>query len=41
VTCPWCGSHAVERIGEFGPGMMTEQYMCLACRTPFEMIRKR
>jgi transposase-like protein len=41
VTCPWCGSTDVERIGEFGPGLMTEQWMCLACHSPFEWIRKR
>jgi hypothetical protein len=41
VTCSWCGSKSVERIGEFGPGLMTEQWMCLDCRSPFEWIRKR
>ena len=41
VTCPWCGSVEVERLGEYGPGLMTEQWMCLACRSPFEWIRKR
>jgi 1,2-phenylacetyl-CoA epoxidase catalytic subunit len=41
VTCPWCSSVDVERIGEFGPGLMTEQWMCLSCKSPFERIRKR
>jgi DNA-directed RNA polymerase subunit RPC12/RpoP len=41
VRCPWCGSTCVERIGEWGPQLLTEQYMCLACRSPFEWIRKR
>jgi hypothetical protein len=41
VTCIWCGSQDVERIGEFGPGLMTEQWFCRTCRTPFEQIRKR
>jgi transposase-like protein len=41
VACPWCGSESVERLGEFGPGLMTEQYMCLQCHSPFEWIRKR
>ena len=41
VTCIWCGSNKVERIGEFGPGLMTEQWMCLSCHSPFEWIRKR
>lgn len=41
VRCTWCGSDRVERIGEFGPQLLTEQYMCLTCRSPFEWIRKR
>jgi hypothetical protein len=41
VTCPWCGSVEAERLGEFGPGLMTEQWICLKCRSPFEWIRKR
>ena len=41
VTCPWGGSADVERLGEFGPGLMTEQWICLACKSPFEWIRKR
>ncbi len=41
VTCPWCESTDVERIGEFGPGLMTEQYFCRTCHSPFEWIRKR
>jgi hypothetical protein len=41
VKCIWCGSKNVERLGEFGPGLMTEQWMCLSCHSPFEWIRKR
>jgi transposase-like protein len=41
VTCLWCGSTDVERLGEFGPGLMTEQYFCRTCHSPFEWIRKR
>lgn len=41
VTCVWCGSERVERVGEFGPGLMTEQWICLSCKSPFEWIRKR
>jgi hypothetical protein len=41
VRCVWCGSTTVERLGEFGPGLMTEQWMCLSCHSPFEWIRKR
>jgi DNA-directed RNA polymerase subunit RPC12/RpoP len=38
--CPWCGSRATERIGEWGPQLLTEQYICLTCRSPFERIRR-
>ena len=41
VRCPWCESAAVERIGAWGPQLLTEQYMCSACYSPFEWIRKR
>jgi DNA-directed RNA polymerase subunit RPC12/RpoP len=41
VRCPWCGSHDVERIGEWGPQLLTQQYFCLSCRSPFEWIRRR
>ena len=41
VTCIWCESKNVERLGEFGQGLMTEQWMCLSCHSPFEWIRKR
>jgi ring-1,2-phenylacetyl-CoA epoxidase subunit PaaD len=41
VTCPWCGSAEVERVGEVGPTVMTSQWICRACRTPFERIRRR
>ncbi|MGH2945126.1 MAG: hypothetical protein ACRDPC_02455 [Solirubrobacteraceae bacterium] len=41
VRCPWCGSSEVERIGEWGPQLLAEQYMCLSCRSPFEWIRRR
>ncbi len=40
VRCPWCGSLQVERVGAFGPQLISEQYMCLACWSPFERIRK-
>ena len=41
ITCPWCGSTRVERLGAFGPQLMGEPYLCLVCRSPFERIRKR
>ena len=39
-ACPWCGSRQTEQIGEWGPQLLTEQWICLACRTPFERIRR-
>jgi len=39
-TCPWCGSRETEQIGEWGPQLLTEQWICRACRTPFERIRR-
>lgn len=41
VTCPWCGSQEVERLGSFGAQLMGEPYFCKRCRSPFERIRKR
>ena len=41
MICPWCGSAEVERVGEVGPTVMTSQWICRACRTPFERIRRR
>ncbi|MGI9658134.1 MAG: hypothetical protein ACR2OD_04435 [Gaiellaceae bacterium] len=41
VTCVWCESDQVERLGEFGPGLMTEQWYCRSCRSPFELIKER
>lgn len=39
-ACPWCGSRETERIGEWGPQLLTEQWICRSCRTPFERIRR-
>ena len=41
MTCPWCGSREVERVGEVGPTTMTSQWICIACHSPFERIRRR
>ncbi|HEV2872463.1 MAG TPA: hypothetical protein VG409_13720 [Actinomycetota bacterium] len=41
MSCPWCGSEAVERVGEVGPTVMTSQWICTACKSPFERIRRR
>jgi hypothetical protein len=41
IACVWCGSTNVERLGEFAAQLMTEQWYCLDCHSPFEWIRKR
>ena len=41
MSCVWCESTNVERLGDFGPGLMTEQWICLDCHSPFEWVRKR
>ena len=40
LQCPWCGAADVERIGAFGAQLMSEQYLCRVCRSPFERVRK-
>jgi hypothetical protein len=41
VTCPWCGSAAVGQLRDFGSLLMTSQWFCEACGSPFERIRLR
>jgi hypothetical protein len=38
-TCPWCRSADVEPLALFGSQLMTQQYYCHACHTPFERIK--
>jgi hypothetical protein len=40
LTCPWCESPNVERVGAIGSHLMVSQYICLACHSPFEVIRR-
>jgi hypothetical protein len=37
--CPFCGSAATELLSLFGSQLLTEQYYCRTCRTPFEYIK--
>jgi transposase-like protein len=41
VICPWCDSDQVEQVGMVGPTVMTSSWICTACHTPFERIRRR
>lgn len=38
--CPFCGSGAVTRIGQWGGQMITAQWRCRACNSYFEAIRE-
>ncbi len=39
VLCPYCGSHETELFSLFGQQLLTVQYYCNACHTPFERIK--
>jgi C4-type Zn-finger protein len=41
VTCPWCGSADVTEVAPYGTLLMTAQWFCEACGSPFERIRHR
>ena len=41
MTCPWCGAHDVEQIAPYGTLLMTAQWFCNACGSPFERVRHR
>ncbi len=39
VQCPYCGSHDTELFSLFGQQLLTVQYYCNDCHTPFERIK--
>jgi len=39
VSCPFCGSRDTELFSLFGQQLMTVQYYCNGCRTPFERVK--
>ena len=39
VTCPFCGSTNTELFSLFGQQLLTVQYYCNSCHTPFERIK--
>lgn len=39
VVCPYCRSHDVALLAQFGAQLLTDQYYCNACHTPFEHVR--
>jgi transposase-like protein len=39
ITCAFCGSGAVERIGQWGGQLITSQWRCHGCGSYFEALR--
>jgi DNA-directed RNA polymerase subunit RPC12/RpoP len=39
VACPYCGSAETEFFSLFGSQLLTAQYYCRACHTPYEQIK--
>ena len=39
IDCPYCGSRDTELLSLFGQQLMTVQYYCKSCRTPFERVK--
>lgn len=39
VICPYCGSANTEFFSLFGQQLLTVQYYCNGCRTPFEYVK--
>jgi DNA-directed RNA polymerase subunit RPC12/RpoP len=39
VTCPYCNSNETELFSLFGQQLLTLQYYCNTCHTPFEYIK--
>lgn len=37
--CPFCGSTETELFSLFGQQLLTAQYYCNRCHTPFEYIK--
>ena len=39
IRCPFCNSDDTEILSLFGQLLLTVQYYCRACRTPFERVK--
>lgn len=39
IDCPYCGSENTELFSLFGQQLLTVQYYCNDCCTPFERVR--
>ena len=40
LSCPFCSSAAVERVGQWGGQIITAQWRCTASNSYFEAIRE-
>jgi DNA-directed RNA polymerase subunit RPC12/RpoP len=39
IRCPYCGSTDTELFSLFGQQLLTVQYYCNSCHTPFERVK--
>jgi ring-1,2-phenylacetyl-CoA epoxidase subunit PaaD len=39
ITCPFCRSTDTELFSLFGQQLLTVQFYCNACHTPFECVK--
>jgi len=39
VICPFCHAPDAEPMAMFGAQLLTDQYYCAQCHTPFEHVR--
>ncbi len=39
ITCPYCSSSDSEFFSLFGQQLLTMQYYCKHCHTPFEYVK--
>jgi transposase-like protein len=39
ITCPFCDSSDTELMSLFGQQLLTVQYYCNSCGTPFERVK--
>ena len=40
MSCPFCDSPDVERVGQWGGQIITAQWRCRACASYFEAVRE-
>jgi DNA-directed RNA polymerase subunit RPC12/RpoP len=41
IACPYCGSRDTGLMSPFGQQLLTAQYYCRTCLTPFERVKGR